>query len=677
MKKFIKTAFCITLLFSSLGKISAKNNSNYKNCSNNSGCSDSVDLTVGECSYNNSCSNSCDSFEKYYSCSNSYNNSCEHSCNDSCESIGNCSLCCATPVRTIMHFRSQGANTARELVGWQWELNLPFMCSNYGSAYFVYEYQRSFNDKIIANAILGGSTLHFAGSLVPDRKRHDLLAENFGLSSTFKGSIFFKPRIQNHIFDFGYYMGLDQWVQGLYVRFQAPLVLTYWSLRPKQTIEKIGDEYFSTCFVGGNSKKVKTASGIIEALRGNFLFGEMQTPWCAGKFDPNTRERFGLADIDVILGYNFLNTDCYHLGLYGQMVMPSGPKYKDKYIFDPVVGNYGFFEAGAGISAHIVLFSENNHNLALFIEGNITHMCRTQQCRLFDFYHAGAFSRYAILKQYDFYNQYTGNLINATCFANRYVDVSVGVKGDVSAKMAYRNCGWGIDFGYNLYGHSSESVRLRQDANSCLDKLFKYAIKGTSPVCCFDYPIICVPTVNGDYNQVILPNNSTVPAGTLQCQLRPDGIGSCQSTNPPFVGTYTSTITPNNGAQPAATAFAPSPIPVSASSLGCDVCINKPITEQVMVSSLNTDGYIIINNSTPTKFLTSGDLNIISGESIGVLTHKIFAHFNYAWFDKRGINPQVGVGGEVEFNDKHINDLNCKNAGLSQWGVWLKANISF
>ncbi|CDK30430.1 hypothetical protein [Candidatus Babela massiliensis] len=690
MKKFITTAFCVTLLLSSFEKIYAKNydsSSNsvdnfsdkrdYKSCNS---CSNDCDLAVCESSSSCESYSSCDNLTNNYDCTNYCQYTCNNNCDNSCDSCdegcngGNCSLCCATPVRTAMHFRSQGANTARELVGWQWEINLPFMCNNYGAAYFAYEYQRSFNDKIIANALFGNCRLNFSGSAVANRSSNDLLADNFGLSSNFQGSIRFNPRIQNHIFDFGYYQGLDCWIQGSYLRLHAPVVLTYWELRPCETSCNTTTTDFDTCYVDSTSNQpTAPAQSILQALTGNFLFGDMQTPWCAGKFDPCSRKRVGLADIDVILGYNFLNTDCYHLGLYAQLVMPTGKKYKDRFIFDPVVGNYGHFEVGGGVSAHAVLWSSNDHNLAAFLEGNLTHMCKTHQCRLFDFQNAGAFSRYLLLKEYDASGVYTGRLINATCFNNRRVDVRVNIKGDASVKLAYRWCGWGADLGYNIYGHSSESVKFRDD--SCVNPAWQYAIKGSAPVCCSSYPVACVPS--GDtYTQMIFPDGATLPTGTLACSVNTqDGSATCEATNP-ALSSYTVNTTLNNGAQPSATAFAASPITIS-SPEGCSVCLNQTVTAPINISQLTTEGFVLVDNNSPTRFVTPGDFNIRSAESIGVLTHKIFAHLNYVWYDRCGYNPQLGIGGEAEFNDNHINDLNCKNAGLSQWGVWLKGNISF
>ena len=43
------------------------------------------------------------------------------------------------------------------------------MCENYGAAYLGFEYQRSFKDRQIAQALFGSSALSFAGSQVTDR----------------------------------------------------------------------------------------------------------------------------------------------------------------------------------------------------------------------------------------------------------------------------------------------------------------------------------------------------------------------------------------------------------------------------------------------------------------------------------------------------------------------------
>lgn len=598
----------------------------------------------------------------------------------SCDTSSKSHDCCSTNdcfkcLRTSVHYRSQGANTARELVGWQWEINKPEMCENYGSAYLAFEYQRSFKTNRLAEALFGTPVLHFEGSQITDRSPCALLADNFGLPTDFNGSIRLSPRIENFIVDLGFYMGLDYWVQGLYVRFHAPFVHARWSTDTNggncvniitgTTNEDGTPKQFPLCYMG--ETVADTASTIKQALSGRFLFGDMQTPWCAGSFDFCRQVRNGLADIDVIVGYNLLNDDCYHFGLYAQAVLPTGKKRKNLKILDPVVGNGKHFELGGGVSAHTVLWSGEDSNIALFLEGNITHMFRSRQCRLFDLIDNGPYSRYMLLKEFVTNGTtftYADNLISATCFTNREVDVSLGIKADFSLKLAYRWCGLGLDLGYNVYGQSREKIELR--CNSCpgeIDKR-KFGIKGTEGTCCFNYQIGLVPPAN---EPTIIPAGDTFPAGSTP-------VVGC----PGLVAPTVVTNLPNNATQSDATAFHAGTMPSGTiAATDCAVCLNTgAITEPTLTSQLTTQNGFFINNGLQPTLLSVNDLDIHSAEANSVLTHKFFAHVCYTWMDECGWNPQLGIGGEVEVDGNH-NRSACERSGIDQWGVWVKGCVSF
>ena len=581
-------------------------------------------------------------------------------------------------LRTSIHPRSVGANTARELVAWQWELNKPEQCSNYGAGSLAFEYQRTFKSRELAQGLFGSPTLFFAGSSVTNRNSNELLADNFGFAPDFRGNITFKPRIENYIVDLGFYLGLDQWTQGLYLRLHAPFTHTRWNLDTNcgndvviQTSDftSTGElKQFDACYMGKSS--TNTAETIKQALSGRFLFGDMQTPWCSGKFNFTRATRNGLADIDVILGYNILNDDCYHLGFYGQAVLPTGKKQKSLYVFDPTIGNGKFFEAGAGISAHTVLWSGEDSNVALFLEGNVTHMFRSHQCRLFDFKDNGPFSRYMLLKEFNTNGttfSYADTLISATCFATRDVDVSIAVKADFSLKLAYRWCGLGIDVGYNGYGHSHESIELR--SSSCPPEIDRrrFGIKGTESTCCFSFPIAEVPQTTGDPIATIFPAGASFP--TLA--VAPENCLPLDTTS------EVETLS-NNGVQPNATAFKGGTLPTrTVLPTDCNVCINgAAVTEPTPVSELTPANGFFINNGLQPQLLTVNDLNIKSGEAHSVVTHKLFGHICYTWMDECGWNPQVGIGGEIEFDGNH---LRCgpERTGLNQWGLWVKGCFSF
>lgn len=597
--------------------------------------------------------------------------------NGSC-STNECSTDSFKNLRTAVHFRSQGANTARELVGWQWELNKPEMCENYGCAYLAFEYQRTFREKQLAQSLFGDTSLRFAGSAVTNRQPNELLADYFGLAPDFRGRICFNPRIENFIADLGLYIGLDCWTQGLYLRFHAPFVHTRWNLdthNGRRTEISSGShnadgslKQFAPCYMGQDA--VNTADSITQALSGRFLFGEMDLPWCAGQFDFCRETLNGLADIDVIVGYNLVNDDCYHFGLYAQAVLPTGKKRKDLFVFSPVIGNGKHFELGAGVSAHTVLWSGEDSNVALFLEGNVTHMFRSSQCRLFDLKNSGPFSRYMLLKEFNTNGttySYADNLISATCFTNRKVDVSLAVKGDASLKLAYRWCGFGFDIGYNIYGHSGEKIDL--PCNSCpagIDKR-KFALKGTEGTCCFSYPIANV-TAGGDTTATVFPNgfpfpaNATAPAG-------------CPALEP--ISQFTKAA--NNAVQPNATAFhAGTQVNIESKPTDCAVCLNTTVAAATPVSDLTPDnGFYNKAGAQPVPGLLSvNDLDIQSGEAHSLVTHKLFLFMSYTWMDECGWNPSLGVGGEFEFDANHFRS-SLERTGASQWGVLVKGNISF
>jgi hypothetical protein len=589
------------------------------------------------------------------------------SCSSDCSPANDCIRDCFKNTRTAVHFRSQGANTARELVGWQWELNKPEMCENYGVGYLAFEFQRSFKEEDLAEALLGSNSLRFAGSAITDRRPNELLADYFGLAQDFRGRILLTPRLENYIIDLGLYFGLDCWVQGLYLRFHAPFVHARWTIDSNcgnceiiesgSTNEDGSRKQFPACYMG--TEAVDTAKDIKQALSGNFLFGDMQEPWCGGKFDFCRRTRNGLADIDVILGYNICNNDCYHVGLYVMSVLPTGKKRKNLFILDPVVGNGKHYELGGGLSAHTVLWSGEDSNIALFIEGNVTHMFKSRQCRTFDLIDNGPFSRYMLLKEYDTDGTmftFNNNLVSANCFTTREVDVSLAVKGDASIKAAYRWCGFGFDIGYNIYGHSQELIDIC--CNSCpgpIDRR-KFAVKGTSPVCCSSYQVALIP------EPTIFPQGEAFPSGA---EPRP----GC----PPLTENSEVTSQPSNANQANATAFHGGTSP-NGQTNDCSICLNGvSISEATSVANLDL---ATVDNGLQPKLLSVNDLNVKSAQAHSVLTHKLFTYFSYTWMDECGWNPQFGIGFEVEFDGNHRRS-GCEGTGLNQYGILIKGCLSF
>ena len=361
--------------------------------------------------------------------------------------------------------RSQGTNTARELAGWEEFIHQFDVGDFYLTTGHVVGYYHSFRSERIARELFGETVLRFAGSQVAHRGHCEILADNFGLSDTLRGTVTVHPVIENIIFDNQFFLGLDPLLCGLYLGVHMPLVHTRWNLNLCQKIETDTTTCpdFPSCYMADSA--VPAQCNIIKALEGKSTFGDMQTPWAFGSIKNGPQTKTGLADLDLILGYDFRQTDTSHLGFYAQAVFPTGNKFTGKELFQPLVGNAHHFELGLGVSGHIVLLESDAHsNLAFYLEGNVVHMFKNTQMRSFDFCNNGPLSRYMLLKELtevDGQLVYSGNLINGINFATRPVSVSIPAKGDISAKLAVRTPHIIADLGYNFYGRTADEFILK------------------------------------------------------------------------------------------------------------------------------------------------------------------------------------------------------------------------
>lgn len=545
-----------------------------------------------------------------------------------------CEISCNIP-RTIFIPRSQGANTARELIGWEEYLHRFPECNNYINTAHTLEYTQSFRPERISRYLFGDCKLSFAGSQVKDRTACEIIADNFGLSPNFRGNLNFEPIIQNIILDNQIFVGLDRFSQGLYARINAPLVYSIWDLNIRQRIlsddENCTD--FPQCQMSGQS--ANAICNLRKALSGNFKFGDMQTPWKAGRFC-SRQTKFGLADLDLILGYDFFKCENYHLGFYAQTVVPTGNKPNPRYIFSPIVGNGKHWEFGAGISGHLMLWNNGpDENLCIYLEGNVTHMFKNTQCRSFDLCPNGPLSRYLLLKELKQNGdnfEYNNNLINAINLTTQKISSKVSVKADISAKLAYRSRCFSADLGYNFYGNTEEKIKLK----NCNLTSNYYGIKGSEGTCALEYSTTgTVPNNFGNLVQKI-SLNSTQSNATLRSNAPTDNPADVPLTNNNDIAvTYNSRQT-------------------------------GPVTGQDV---------IIAKESKNPKILDKKNLNLQSGKAGATATNKIFANINYN-FDEScypNYTPFIGIGGELE-----IEGLACnEQTSLNQWGLWIKGGVAF
>jgi len=640
--------------------------------------------------------------------------------------------------------RSQSENAARELVLWQTQINLSCMDDFYGSFSITPEYTRTFDGGKLAYLLFNDAlresccksdcvTFKIQGSAIPNRDATAWLADNFGLPLDYSSIVKVAPRIENILADFNLYLGLDNWAQGLYFRVHAPLVNTRWRLGFCESVIDVGNMNAPLGYYNGNihgtgldddplygvarTDLTGTFAGFVSRCEVPTIDGITFNPLTHARFSRRVRKCTKLSDIQLALGWNFWQNECYHFGLNIRGAIPTGSRPTGKYIFEPIVGNGKHWELGGGLSGHWTLWRscDESHEFNVYLDANVTHLFKAHQCRTFDLC-GKPLSRYMLASKMttnteNLESTLDGRLFTPYQFANEFssvanlstikVDVSYTVQADVALKFAYiHNC-WQYDLGYELWARSCEKICPRSCDTFCKTKCCPtteheiWALKGDSFVYGFQYT----------------PDVRTVHA--------PTALSSSENDAQIFCGT-------NNYFRTDDFAFV--------QNAGVDNALLAQVLREGQlhnwVNGLITDDNEVnmYNSFNPYTFDTANtkQWDLDNAQSRG-MSHKLFGDIGYIWNARKDNRfcidwtPYLGIGGEVEFgkvDNKCCIEQNttcitkepliiadhvrtgfsasttntnptttkncckpqkccCLNAAISQWGIWLKGGVSF
>lgn len=557
----------------------------------------------------------------------------------------------------------------------------------YGKFGVNYEYMRSMKGDRLAKYLFGTDKLSFLGSKATrTRTACDLLADNFGLATDLDASIRFEPRIQNHIFDFQLYVGLNELCNGLYFQINLPLVHSKWELNDDDcdckctststtsTVKNINSTLSTTPFPAGymssdsavtdiaNLPVVTPNSTFFKALTGVAL-GDM-TAWTNGKFfghDDDTK----LASVNFDLGYNFYECEDYHIGAFVRVSAPTGTDLDEEhahFLFKPVIGEH-HWKLGGGLDAHAQLYNcDDAHIIEMYLSGYAVHLFEREQVRSFDIKGAGRLSRYMLLKSFNDDGTYAGKLYNAIDFTTRRTNVEVSVEGEGVVGFTYKNeCGFGAGLGYNIYGKSEEKIcGLCNTCNTLATK--KLGIKGTTSLQAQEYN---AAALGGAITTLL----NTVPANapllnSTQSNATAYNFGTVDNAlslgwNSNTVGTQVDAFLDryNNPTIVLNTTLTSATTPVAVSST------SGPIT------NISNAGVITPTLTYSPVFLTDSNLDLGSAEVPSQITHRIFGHLDYEW--DCDWTPALRLGGEVEFASE------SDKGAVNQWGVLLQGSVTF
>jgi hypothetical protein len=525
------------------------------------------------------------------------------------------------------------------------------------------------------------------GSDVENRAERAILADYFYLPTDFSSVLSFKPQISNFFIDFNFYLGLDEWWKGGYLRLYAPFVHTKRTLHMREAVVNSGSVnnpagYFTptemvhqdllpnaTAFLAGaapESQDGVTFHGL--------CFSKIRGGLECDKVCDSSRTRNGFGEIRAELGWDFWQNEDSHFGLNLQAAAPTANRPKAEFLFDAVVGNGKHWELGGGATGHYTFWRgcDETRQFSINMDLSVLHLFGSRQQRVFDL--AGKpLSRYMLAARFrpanseDTLNGRETDVsvegtLATSIFDNAYspvanlttqdVKVSVNAQVDFNVWFNFTAGGFSADLGYDLWYSGCEKFDCSDD--KCPDR------------CC---PVNFAPNtwaLKG--NEFIFGFDTTVDPVTR--------VALSASTSD-------ATIT-DGAAQDITTAL-------------INDNINNPLLAFAGDTQLNAVDnpaaeFIPINTSIQTEFITAADLvaAAASAKRGQQLSNKVWAHFQYTW-DREGWIPYLGAGAAGEFGGRGCKDEcnnnsssncndscdNCVKCTTSQWTVWVKTGFQF
>lgn len=623
-------------------------------------------------------------------------------------SLSMAALCisCATLATDVIPYlapRSQAINGARELVGWQSQINQWNMCSNYGSFSITPEYSQTFRHHDISKALFGNALVEITstpttskkcspscgcekiliqGSQVANRNPYALMAENFYLPPDFSSEITCKPKVKNIIVDFDYYQGFDEFAEGWYFRIHFPLVNTRWHLDYCETVTNKGvlamaPGYFNNSYSYSTSGSIGIARDLLPNNFTAYVSNEASInpdnryyPLRHARWDRCTRAKSGLAELTAALGCNFIRREQFLFGLNLRVAAPTGNRPHGTYLFEPIVGNGHHWEFGAGLNMWWVWWKSQceDRNFTLYMDANVTHLFKTKQCRTFDLrdrddscsdWHKKPLSRYMLAMKFTQSSEHLLAGDEGSLQAPKYqfahvftpvanlttipVSVSYAAQGEFILKLAYTHCNFQFDLGYDFWGRTCANICKQGCCNNELRNNV-WGLKGDA----FVYGFTSTEHLQPGTPLSATESKATIYAGTNDYASNPDSYNINSDIDHPESAWYDATT--------------------RLYTLGAS--------------------WEPVNTSLNPILLTEDNIDICSARTTAY-SNKIFAHIGYIWKDIECWTPYLGIGGEAEFgshdscnqqcrlNPHCSENAKCTNFAFSQWGVWLKGGFTF
>lgn len=178
------------------------------------------------------------------------------------------------------------------------------------------------------------------------------------------------------------------------------------------------------------------------------------------KLPESKKSKFGVADIDIALGYKIIAKENKHLFLNAAVTIPTGTRTRGEYLFEPLYGNGHHVALGLGLDAAFRLWKKQRHSGKIFFAVNYRYLFEGTEKRTIPLNKVGykAAHYYLTAKKDDVIGT---ALTPAANILTQDVSVRPGNQFDAIAMFNFKSKRFLLDIGYNLYTRETESISLK------------------------------------------------------------------------------------------------------------------------------------------------------------------------------------------------------------------------
>lgn len=244
-------------------------------------------------------------------------------------------------------------------------------------------------------------------------------------------------------------------------------------------------------------------TSLCSAFIGDAPFGSIPDLKYA-KFYSGHKTKTALASIRTDLNYDIVTCPNGFFNVGGTVIIPTGNKPKNVYLFEPIVGANGSWQIGATIlGAYHFLPDCNENSIDVYVDATATYLTKSKQTRVFSLGSNGAGSQYMLLKVFDLD---VGAVQSGERVANIFAgQAHIGGSGmlDGSVMLHFARCnGLSCDIGYNLWARSKERIGSTAFVRNFIQNA--YGVKGNLPLSSIDsFSELCIDDLNTASNSTL------------------------------------------------------------------------------------------------------------------------------------------------------------------------------